>query len=1042
MTSKEKKTILLVEDEAIISMSVSRQLEDKGYAVLCVSGGKKAIKIFFEKKSEIDLVLMDIDLGRGIDGAEVAEIILEKNDIPVVFISNYTGPEVVEKIDNITSYGYVVKDTGLAVLDASIKMAFKLFEEKKKTRLREQALLESEEKFRLLAENSVLGIYIIQDMKFVYVNPALVKLSGYERDEIIGNHGPNELVPQDEQQRVMHNFQDRFDGKLGKENVVYKGIKKDGSLIYLEVYSILTQFHDRPAVIGTLIDITERKQAEKEKLLIIKIENIINRSTNWKESIEEVLSEIKESTRFDAVAVRFTEDEDYPYYVTMGFPTHFVEAERYLCTRNAKGEIERDSNGAPYVECMCGNILSGRTDPDMPFFTEGGSFWSNHTSKFLAETTDKDRQTKTRNRCNSEGYESVALIPIKAGSEILGLIQLNDKRTDRFKEKSILNFEELGKIVGAAFARKQAEEDLRFSEEKFNKAFHESPASIAITKVSTGEFVEVNQTFERDFGYSRESVIGKSTKDINIWKNPADREPLVAQIAKHGYWHEPAFEIFRKSGEIATVDIHFSLIRIGDEDFFISSFIDITERKLSELKIMESEERYIELINSMSSGVAVYKAINNGKDFIFVGFNKSAEKIDSLKREKLIGRKVTDVFPGIREFGLLDVLRKVYKTGRPEYYPVKFYSDKRIEGWRENYIYKLTTGEIVAIYDDVTEKMQAQGLLRSSEERYRTLFEHSGTLKAVIDSNLNLVQVNEKFALFLKKSREELQNKNFKEFLPAGEIAQVEDTIYTKNKFKTGSQGTFQTKLENLSGNKIDVYINVNKVQDTEKYLLSMIDITKVVHLENEILNITTEERSRLGQDLHDNLGQTLTGLSFLAKSLEMKLKDENKELADDASELADRIRGLIDKTHHLSKGLNPVDLESNTLIVALENFTRDMMKIYKVYINIDISKKVRINDKTTLTHIYFIITEAVNNAIKHGKATRVVVILKIVKNRTLKITVTDNGKGLSKTYKNKKGLGLMIMSNRARLINGTFNIEKNLETGGTTVSVNANFEL
>jgi len=181
----------------------------------------------------------------------------------------------------------------------------------------------------------------------------------------------------------------------------------------------------------------KRKQAEQRQALNIRILDTINKSEVWKDCIEEILSEIKQFTGFEAVAIRLCEKEDFPYYVTKGFPPEFVEAERYLCTRDSKGEIIRDSEGNPYVECMCGNIVCGRTDPSKDFFTENGSFWSNNTSKLLSETTDEDRQARTRNRCNSEGYESVALFPLKAGNEILGLLQINDTRPHQFTDDII-----------------------------------------------------------------------------------------------------------------------------------------------------------------------------------------------------------------------------------------------------------------------------------------------------------------------------------------------------------------------------------------------------------------------------------------------------------------------------------------------------------------------------------------------------------------------------------------------------------------------------
>jgi len=123
----DQKTILLVEDEAILSLIKKLQLEKEGYAVISVHTGEMALEIFSSRHLQIDLILMDIDLGEGIDGTETAKKILEKHDLPLIFLSSHTEKEFVEKTESILNYGYVVKNSSFTVLDASIKMAFKLF---------------------------------------------------------------------------------------------------------------------------------------------------------------------------------------------------------------------------------------------------------------------------------------------------------------------------------------------------------------------------------------------------------------------------------------------------------------------------------------------------------------------------------------------------------------------------------------------------------------------------------------------------------------------------------------------------------------------------------------------------------------------------------------------------------------------------------------------------------------------------------------------------------------------------------------------------
>ncbi len=143
MTQPRKK-IMLVEDEALIAMHEKLVLERFGYDVLLALSGEKAITAFNADPS-IDLVLMDINLGKGIDGTETARTLLQARDVPVVFLSSHTEPEIVEKTEVITSYGYIAKNSNSTVLQASIKMAFKLFDAKTK-------LLESNKKLEATLE--------------------------------------------------------------------------------------------------------------------------------------------------------------------------------------------------------------------------------------------------------------------------------------------------------------------------------------------------------------------------------------------------------------------------------------------------------------------------------------------------------------------------------------------------------------------------------------------------------------------------------------------------------------------------------------------------------------------------------------------------------------------------------------------------------------------------------------------------------------------------------------------------------------------------
>jgi PAS domain S-box-containing protein len=189
-----KITLLLVEDEALIGMTEKLQLKSYGYDVIHVLSGEKAFETINGDKSSIDLILMDINLGQGIDGPEAATRILKEHDIPVVFLSSHIEREIVDRTAEITSYGYVLKNSNIAILDASIKMALRLHlayldlkNQKSETDNKKSELQFYETRYRRLFESAQDGILIInaQSGLIIDVNPFLVGLLGYSKDQFL-----------------------------------------------------------------------------------------------------------------------------------------------------------------------------------------------------------------------------------------------------------------------------------------------------------------------------------------------------------------------------------------------------------------------------------------------------------------------------------------------------------------------------------------------------------------------------------------------------------------------------------------------------------------------------------------------------------------------------------------------------------------------------------------------------------------------------------------------------------------------------------------
>jgi PAS domain S-box-containing protein len=167
------RKILLVEDEAIIAMAEAETIKRSGYAVVIAVSGESAVELA-QSDAAVSLILMDIDLGRGIDGTEAARRILAKRNLPIVFLTSHSEREMVEKVRGITRYGYVIKNSGDFVLQASIEMAFELFGAMKAARRKDKALVQEQYLLQALLNTSPDYIYFKdRESRFIRAGTAL-----------------------------------------------------------------------------------------------------------------------------------------------------------------------------------------------------------------------------------------------------------------------------------------------------------------------------------------------------------------------------------------------------------------------------------------------------------------------------------------------------------------------------------------------------------------------------------------------------------------------------------------------------------------------------------------------------------------------------------------------------------------------------------------------------------------------------------------------------------------------------------------------------
>lgn len=273
MKDPDRYSILLVEDERIIALAERAVLERYDYGVMTASSGEEALRIV-DEGPRIDLVLMDIDLGAGIDGPEAASRLLKKHDLPIVFLSAHTEREVVERTEGISSYGYIVKNSGETVLIASLKMAFRLLEARKKERRQEEALRQSEERYRsLIAVSETGGWEYNRDTGHVWGSPEYFRMLGLEAGSFPLDGGPKirevwlDLIHPADRERAIEVFRSYIaNGSSGMYENSFRIRHADGHWLWLLSRGRTLRAPDGSLTnltVGTHIDLTRQKLAEE-----------------------------------------------------------------------------------------------------------------------------------------------------------------------------------------------------------------------------------------------------------------------------------------------------------------------------------------------------------------------------------------------------------------------------------------------------------------------------------------------------------------------------------------------------------------------------------------------------------------------------------------------------------------------------------------------------------------------------------------------------------------------------------------------------------
>jgi PAS domain S-box-containing protein len=492
--------------------------------------------------------------------------------------------------------------------------------------------------------------------------------------------------------------------------------------------------------------------AQESQALAIRVLTLLSRQISPDDIIREIVAMVKEFTGFEAVGIRLREGDDFPYFETKGFPDCFVKAESHLCARSECGEIIRDATGNPLMECMCGNVLQGRTDPSFHFFTPGGSFWTNCTTQLLASTTEAERQSRTRDRCNGEGYESVALIPIRSDRETIGLLQLNDSRPNCFVLEMMQFFEGIGASIAIVLEHKRVAQDR-------DRLFNLSLDMLCIAGFD-GFFKQVNPAFTKTLGWTKEELLSKPWIEF---VHPDDREKTIATASR--LIAGESLHLFRnryrcKDGKYRWIS--WNGFPIQGEDLIFAVARDVTEQKeteedlervkneletrvakrtaaleeanrklVSEISereratsaLRESEEKYRLVVEKAQEGILI------ARDGMLLFVNpKTAEILGRSEQEILSTTFMEFIHPDDRAMVQRYHERRMKGEFAPAHYSLRLIGGDGGLKWVEIDSASVTyAGKLAALVfiSEITDRVRMEEALRESEERYRILVEES-----------------------------------------------------------------------------------------------------------------------------------------------------------------------------------------------------------------------------------------------------------------------------------------------------------------------------
>ena len=608
-------------------------------------------------------------------------------------------------------------------------------------------------------------------------------------------------------------------------------------------------------------------------------------------------------------------------------------------------------------------------------------------------------------------------------------------------------------------ARKRAEEALRQSEERFRQMAENIREVLWMVDATGRKVLYVSPRCEDVWGRPAEALYGDGVGWLEAI-HPEDRERLQSALGEGipQKEFEAEYRVVWPEGSVHWVrDRSFPVLdQAGQIQRIVGITEDITERRLAEEALLESEERYRQLFNEMNVGCAILEAVCDERgsvsDAWFVDVNPTFENLTGWAKESVLGKRALEVFPEIPP-------RWVKRLGRVALTGDSMHFEGYSEVFKKHFdltAFRPRRGRFAIVFADITERKQAEQALEQAERKYHSIFENAMEGIFQVREDGGLLTANPAMARLLGyESTEEFTR----------EVRNIEQHLYIEPRHPSGfipllrQQGAiseFETQMRRKDGTVIWVIGSAYAVRDDRGKALyyegTLRDITEhkkaeeaLRQLSSQLLRAQDDERRRIARELHDSTGQYLAALAMNLSWMNQSSGASDAKVRSVVGESIDLVKRCLSEIRNFSYLLHPPVLDEYGLSAALRWYVQGFSKRSRIHVEMDVPRNLPRLTREAETALFRVVQECLTNVHRHSGSSRAKIRLHQVSG-SLTLEVSDEGHGISSVSRGegasaaRVGVGIAGIKERLRELGGRLEIDSDCH--GTIVRASMPLEL